>query len=268
MDTMIQSVIFSHQPASKSTHYHDCHEIIFVTEGAAHFSTGNRNYRIQQGDLIIFSRFEEHSVVSRTEDYRRYVLQIVPDIPADPTLGRVFSVLFNRPESFENVLHCGADDREIAHICMRLLEEKNGTAPFREDMLNLLTQQLLTLLCRHAPALSAVLCENSFETVQHIQRRLEQAWGESLTLEDLALEYGFSQSYLSHLFKRITGTSIMGYLQSCRIAAAKKQLAETTLSIGTVAELCGFGDASNFTRTFRTLTGMTPSAFRRQYRQK
>lgn len=267
MDTMIQSVIFSHQPASKSAHYHDCHEIIFVTQGVAHFSAGANRYRVQQGDLIIFSRFEEHSVVSRTEDYRRYVLQIVPDIPTDPAKGRVFSILFNRPEAFENVLHCGADAREVGYLCGRLLEEKNGSAPFREDMLNLLTLQLLTILCRHAPALSAVFRENSFETVQHIQRRMEEHCAEVFSLESLALEYGFSQSYLSHLFKRITGTSVMGYLQSCRIAAAKKQLTETALSIGTVAGLCGFGDASNFTRAFRTQTGTTPSAFRRQYRK-
>ena len=217
--------------------------------------------------MIIFSRFEEHSVVSRTEDYRRYVLQITPDIPTDPARGRVFSVLFNRPESFENVLHCGADAMEIEHICARLLEEKNGTAPFREDMLNLLTQQLLTLLCRHAPALSAVFRESSFEIVQHIQRRMEAGCGEAFTMDALASEYGFSPSYLSHLFKRITGASVMGYLQSCRIAAAKKHLAETALPIAAVAELSGFGDASNFTRTFRALTGMTPSAFRRQYRK-
>ena len=268
MDTMIQSVIFSHQPASKSKHYHDCHEIIFVTQGAAEFTTGFRNYHAKAGDLILFSRFEEHSVVSRTEDYRRYVLQIAPDIPADPALGRVFSVLFNRPESFENLLCCGAEAPEIEHICALLLKEQGSTASFREDMLNLLTQQLLTLLCRHAPSLSAAFRENSFETVRHIQRRMERSCGESYLLEDLAAEYGFSASHLSHLFKRITGTSVMGYLQSCRIAAAKKQLAETTLSVGTVAELCGFGDASNFSRTFRTFTGMTPTTFRNQYRKE
>lgn len=266
MHTVIQSVTFSSQPASRHTHYHDCHEIIFITQGAAEFSTASEKYTAKSGDLILFSRFEEHSVISKTNDYRRYVLQISPDIPTDPTQNRVFSILFNRPERFSNVLHCGSDGHRVGDICACLLEESRSTAPFREDMLNLLTQQLLTLLCRRAPALSAVLQDSSFEIVRRIQQRLEISCSETTTLEQLSQEFGFSASHLSHMFKRITGTSVMGYLQACRLALAKKQLVQTNLPVGAVAAMCGFADASNFTRTFRSVTGCTPTQFRQQYR--
>lgn len=264
---MIQSVTFSHRRTQTTVHYHDCHEIIFITKGAAQLRVNGLIETAGQGDIVIFSRFEEHSVASRTEDYRRYVLQIAPDVPADPYLAKVFSILFNRPEQFRNVLHCAHCAGEITDICQRLLQEQTQNRDFRDDMLNLLTQQLLILLCRQMPQIIAAFSESAFDTVQQLQRRLERDYRQSFTLPQLAEECGFSVSYLSHLFKRITGSSVMGYLQSCRMAAAKKQLVETPMEISAIVESCGFADASNFSRTFRSLTGFTPTQFRRQYRQ-
>ena len=94
-------------------------------------------------------------------------------------------------------------------------------------MLNLLIQQLLIVIYRQLPDVFAVFDESSFDTVQQIQRRMEISFYDHFSLSSLSEEYGFSISHLSHLFKRITGNSVMGYLQSCRMAAAKKYLAQT-----------------------------------------
>ena len=58
----------------------------------------------------------------------------------------------------------------------------------------------------------------------------------------------------------------MGYLQSCRMVAAKKYLAGTSKSIGEIVEICGFSDSSNFSRSFKEQVGCTPSEFRKKYR--
>lgn len=268
MHAMIQSVTFSHRQAKTAVHYHDCHEIIFITAGAAQLRVNGHIETASAGDILIFSRFEQHSVASRTDDYRRYVLQITPEVPADPNLSKVFSILFNRPAQFRNVLHCACCAQAISDLCQKLLQEKECSSPFSGDMLNLLTQQLLILLYRQMPQVFADFSESAFDTVQRLQRRLENQYDQPFTLAQLAEQCGFSVSYLSHLFKRITGSSVMGYLQSCRIAAAKKHLAETGLEIGVIVEKCGFTDASNFSRTFRSLTGCTPSDFRKIYQKQ
>jgi AraC-like DNA-binding protein len=43
-------------------------------------------------------------------------------------------------------------------------------------------------------------------------------------------------------------------------------LAETNYSIGEIIEKCGFSDNSNFSRTFKRLTGLSPSDFRKKYK--
>ena len=86
-----------------------------------------------------------------------------------------------------------------------------------------------------------------------------------LSIATIAKELGYHPKYLSHLFKSATGNSVMGYLQSCRIAEANKCLAQTDMRIGEIVEHCGFSDSSNFSRTFRAVTGLSPSEFRKQY---
>lgn len=109
--------------------------------------------------------------------------------------------------------------------------------------------------------------EENFEIISDIQHRFERDYQKSFSLKLLAKEYSISVSYLSHRFKLSTGVSVMEYLLDCRLAAAKKKLASTDMSIGEIVESCGFCDNSNFTRTFRRKTGLTPSQFRKKYRR-
>jgi AraC-like DNA-binding protein len=45
--------------------------------------------------------------------------------------------------------------------------------------------------------------------------------------------------------------------------AACRILLETDESVAAIAQQCGFWDHSAFTRTFRSVTGVTPTAFRK-----
>ena len=101
--------------------------------------------------------------------------------------------------------------------------------------------------------------------VKEIQRRFEEHYGESVTLSDLAGHYHISPSHLSHVFKRITGYSPIDYLQACRLSAAKRELTEGKRNIKEIVYRCGFGDESNFSRSFKERTGMTPTEFRKKF---
>ena len=95
---------------------------------------------------------------------------------------------------------------------------------------------------------------------------MEANFASRCCLEELATRFHMSQSYLSHLFKNITGSSILAYLTAYRIVQAKHLLVETDMEIGKITAACGFSDHSNFGRTFRAQTGMAPLAFRKVYR--
>ena len=96
--------------------------------------------------------------------------------------------------------------------------------------------------------------------------KFENHYSQSYTLTELSKQYNISPSTLSHRFSAATGMSVMEYLLFCRMASAKQMLAGTKMSIGEIVERCGFSDNSNFSRTFKSLNGMSPTDFRKKYK--
>ncbi|MDP3547635.1 MAG: AraC family transcriptional regulator [Phreatobacter sp.] len=84
-----------------------------------------------------------------------------------------------------------------------------------------------------------------------------------LTLEDVAAFAGFSPYHFLRLFRRVTGATPHQYLLQCRLKRAAALLAEPGRSITDIAYDVGFGDLSNFVRSFRRAAGMSPGAFRK-----
>jgi AraC-like DNA-binding protein len=52
-----------------------------------------------------------------------------------------------------------------------------------------------------------------------------------------------------------------------RIEEASRMLFNTNLSVGEVADQCGYGDIYGFSRAFARVTGVSPSAFRRKMKE-
>ncbi len=70
-----------------------------------------------------------------------------------------------------------------------------------------------------------------------------------------------------HLFKEITGRSIVDYLMEVRLNFAIEQMKYTGSTLEEIAENSGFGTYSYFHRVFRRLKGMSPGKFRQKYRE-
>ncbi|MFF4116509.1 helix-turn-helix domain-containing protein [Streptomyces sp. NPDC001714] len=84
-----------------------------------------------------------------------------------------------------------------------------------------------------------------------------------LPLERLARAAGVSQSTLSRLCQRHLGVSPVAGLERLRLARAEPLLWLSNLSLRAIAVRCGFPDAYHFSRRFRAVYGMSPSAFRK-----
>ena len=266
MDTAVLTVDYSDHISIKQTHHHDCHQLLFVTRGTVDVYVNNIRHRVSAGDLVIFSRLEHHAVTSQSQDYQRYILELRPDLSAMSSDGyRVYSILFNRPVGFSNILHVQKEQDRFCRMFEDIYWESQNQYPMGEDMLDLLVRQLLISIYRQMQDAFSAMEGDCLELVYQIQQRFHREFQKQYRLAELAEGYNISVSYLSHLFKTATGMSVMGYLQSCRIAEAKKCLAETNMRVGEIVEHCGFSDDSNFSRTFRNVTGLSPSDFRNRF---
>ena len=97
------------------------------------------------------------------------------------------------------------------------------------------------------------------QAVDYIHRHC----AERITIGELSVMLGMSNSSFSHSFKRETGFSPYDYLINQRINQAKYLLWAHDLSVGEIAEKVGFNSPANFIKKFREMTGMTPAQFRK-----
>ncbi|MCR5290659.1 MAG: AraC family transcriptional regulator [Treponema sp.] len=91
---------------------------------------------------------------------------------------------------------------------------------------------------------------------------IHRHYAQEMTLETLADRFNISSCYLSHQFRKVTGFSVINYIQMTRIKNVQQLLLYSDKKITTIAEECGFSSFSQFNRTFNTFCHMSPSKYR------
>ena len=119
--------------------------------------------------------------------------------------------------------------------------------------------------------LTAIDRHNALNNDEDFVLSINELLAEDITLasnvETLASRLNMTtQTFRRHL-KSATGQLPKNYLSSIRMKHACDLLVNTNISLVEIARVCGFTDASNFTRSFRADFGMTPSAYRTKYRR-
>jgi AraC family transcriptional regulator, regulatory protein of adaptative response / methylphosphotriester-DNA alkyltransferase methyltransferase len=101
------------------------------------------------------------------------------------------------------------------------------------------------------------------ELDQHIAELKQGLAGKALEIADFAAKLHIHPVHLSNTIKEVTGQSTCSLYEERLLAAAKQLLTESNMPIGQVAMQLTY-DPSNFTKFFKTYTGLTPKQYRQQ----
>ncbi len=96
------------------------------------------------------------------------------------------------------------------------------------------------------------------QAVAHINKHFE----ESLPESQMARLCQMSPSRFCREFKAAYGVTYVEYVARQRVVRAQRLLNNPAMSIADAAAAVGFSDPSYFTRVFRRVTGLSPSAYR------
>lgn len=88
------------------------------------------------------------------------------------------------------------------------------------------------------------------------------------SLAEMAGLVALSPSHFARKFRRTTGLSLGRFINRRRIQASLIRLQRDPAPLPRIAYELGFSSQSHFTGLFRSLTGMTPSRYRKQFRRK
>lgn len=86
-----------------------------------------------------------------------------------------------------------------------------------------------------------------------------------ITMPALSRKLAVSERTLARRFQSQVGMSPLAYLQSRRIAHAKRLLESSSLALDRIVERCGYTDVASFRKLFTRLVGMTPREYRSRF---
>ncbi|MBQ7795850.1 MAG: response regulator [Lachnospiraceae bacterium] len=108
--------------------------------------------------------------------------------------------------------------------------------------------------------------------VNKVIEELDRDCAQKISLPQLAETYHISEAYLSHVFKKQTGKSLMNYIAQIRIEKASQLIAMSSNGSSgkfyVVAQQVGYEDYSYFVRVFKKVMGMSPREFHKKIMQE
>ena len=84
------------------------------------------------------------------------------------------------------------------------------------------------------------------------------------TIEELAKQAGLSRSVMAERFTQLVGLPPMHYLAKWRMQIASELLTSSNANIARIAAETGYGSEASFSRAFKKMVGVAPSAWRRR----
>lgn len=104
--------------------------------------------------------------------------------------------------------------------------------------------------------------KNDFPIVERIKNILQEDLTNDISVKALAKELGISLYYMCHLFKKITGVTIIDYKNELKLTKAKDYLVNTDKKISEITHECGFGSDSYFSKLFTASENISPTQYR------
>ena len=247
-------------------HYHDFYELVFyLGDAPMSYRCNNQIYDIHRGDIILCDMFAPH--VYMCEDnmhYDRFSVGISPRLLTGFSVDLDYSRLFQEDNPFCPVFH--PDFLTLSRYLSLISAYQDYTAHrqdigVRRAMIHLLLSYVYEdcssmLTSKHTSGSGLPLVN---ELISYIDEHLR----EPITLETLAEHTHYSVSYITRMFRRYTGETLVQYIMDKRILSAKQLLGEDIL-LSEIAERTGFQDYSYFYKCFLKSEGIKPSEFRRQ----
>lgn len=238
------------------SHYHTYFELYFLDAGNRLHMMNDDVYETRAGDFMLFAPYTMHHSFGKPDaHFSRAVIYFKPEVIQYDTLRSLLLKSSGLYRPAPQQLH------EIRRFIYRMLDEQDKG----EELSNAYIQSLLNSMLIQVSRLRHIREDHHDESrMEKVIQYIHENFEHEITLKELSDHFYISEYYLCREFKKHTNRTIIQYIQNIRIMHAQRLFIETGLNVTNVASQTGFNSLTHFNRVFREVTGMTPSAFRRQ----
>ena len=234
-------------------------ELTHVSEGKGTISTNGVPTKVKPGDIYLSFPGDVHAVYTDADDLLKF--DFLSFWPQDKELQA----------SLEQIMmdHSAPNDRlffsrDVEYLIGSSISETILDDQFSHEILAASVHQIVRYILRifagektsprHSVSAAQELC---YQMMNYIGTHIYVM--EDLT--DLADFFGYSYSYLSDLFRKTTGETLVHCYTARRMHAAAMLLKENELSVGRIAELLKYSSIYTFSRAFKSHYGVSPSQY-------
>ncbi len=229
---------------------HSCMGLIL--SGEASFETKTDIVKVKKGDIIFVPITSKYiSAWEGNPDIMYISLHFIFDTPnglftmKKPQLQKVSGFDFgDMKEKYEYIL-------------------KHLDSPSEEINLNVLSKfyEILSIVI---PCLRLKQTAHIDDRIERAIEHIENNYSQPLSVPDLAHYSKMSVSGFYSLFKKATGLTPIDYKnQTCIRYAMRMLIDDADFSVEYIAEKTGFSSSAYFRRTFKRITGKTPTEYRK-----
>jgi len=252
-------------------HYHPEYELTAILRSEGIRYVGNSMESFEAGDLVLLGPNLPHCW-KNTPDSEEPASSIVVQWPKE-FMGKGWQDV----EEFKSVRRllqlAGQGIRfgpEVSAQVTPMLAQMLDMQPFPRLMKFLEILELLAsvknihLLCGQGFAYPLNYEDN--QRINTVYNYIREHYAERISLATLAGLVHMSEESFSRFFSRTMQKPLFTFLNEYRINMASKLLIETDMQVAEISFACGYESPPFFFRQFRKFGGMTPAAYRRQFR--
>ena len=260
------------------TEHHDFWEMVYADRNDIICEADGKEVFLKEGEAIFHKPLEPHSLradgksapnvfivsfVCKSEAMRFFEERKIK-LPPD-CLKYVYSIIEEGKATFD----LPYSDPELKK--MRLLPSPAlGGQQIIRDLLEILLVKIMRYESASPDATSIFFSGDELnERISGaVMEYLREHIREKISISDICEALHYNRSYIFREFKRVTGHTIMSYFLILKIDEAKKLLRSTSLSISSIADELAFDSAGYFSKTFKRVTGYTPTKYRQMRKSK
>jgi AraC-like DNA-binding protein len=250
----------------KQTHFHNNYEVYYLLRGEKLFFVHDKLYKAEKGDMVVVRPNEVHRTSGVQSTYTERVLINFKYEFVESLLKSEGIELLKLENGASKLRFSMKEQLEIEKILNQIMKEveakEYGYASSVRVLLFLLLVKIyrvsLKVKVEEEPPIGPIE-----QKVMEIVNYININYNCNIYLNKVAKEFYISESYLSRIFKKITGFHMSEYIQIVRVKEAQKLLRETDIKIIDIAEKVGFTQIAHFNKTFKKITDTTPLKYRK-----
>ncbi|AIQ44662.1 AraC family transcriptional regulator [Paenibacillus sp. FSL R7-0273] len=258
----------SHNINMEFQHDHDFYEIHILMDSRATHVIDGKIHALRQYDIVLLRPYLLHMTQYPVgPPHKRLIINFAMPANISGLENAYKSMLLPFAEEIPIYRLTGEPRSAVFDPLNAIFTLSHSSSPLNPVLVHTLFQQFLCTLSQQQDKNSYVLEEAGSANAQKIYSitaYIHSNYSSELSLDSISRAFFISPYYLSHQFRIVTGSTLTEYIQTTRVRKAQHLLVHTRHKISGIAEQCGFTSFSQFNRIFNKLSGMSPSAFRKQ----